>query len=260
MSNSVQPSSSPIAGSRSRGTATSTSTSGFSRGRTASAWRIGYGQRVAEMTRSASGSSTATASNAAARPPTRSARSCALSSVRLETTTSAPRARRSRAASSLIFPAPNSSARLPSTPPSSRTPSSTAEAATDSGSSCSFASVRTRLPACSASSNSRFSSAPVAPRVRADSYASRTWPRICDSPGTSESSPAATRKRCETASPSSQRASTPSSSSPERSLELRARALGVAAERGRSRCGCRSRARPPRRAPRPARAACPSWR
>ncbi len=66
-------------------------TSGFVRGCTASACRIGYGQRVAERTRSASISSTATASKGAARPPTRSASSRALSSVRLATTTSAPR-------------------------------------------------------------------------------------------------------------------------------------------------------------------------
>ena len=82
----------------------STSTSGFVRGCTASACRIGYGQRVAEMTRSASVSSTATASNGGRAAADAPASSCALSSVRLETTTSAPRAWRSRAASSLILP------------------------------------------------------------------------------------------------------------------------------------------------------------
>ena len=109
------------------------------------------------------GSSTATASNGAARPPTRSASSCALSSVRLETTTSAPRARRFRAASSLIFPAPNSSARLPSSSAELVRRELDGRGRNRLRQLRSFASVRTRFPAWSASSNSRFSSAPVAP-------------------------------------------------------------------------------------------------
>ena len=61
------------------------------------------------------------------------------------------------------------------------------------------ASDRARLPARTAARNSADVAGPAAPSSSARRCAARTCPRICGSPTTIESSPAATRKRCSTA-------------------------------------------------------------
>ena len=71
----------------------------------------------------------------------------------------------------------------------------------DAGLSPIAVSTRAFRPACSAPRNSRSSTGPQAPA----SYAARTCPRISPSPGTIESSPAATRKRCSAAASSVRR-------------------------------------------------------
>ncbi len=60
----------------------------------------------------------------------------------------------------------------------------------------------TRLPTRSACCISSCSSRPAASSSAAAAYASRSWPRICASPTTIESSPAATENRCSTAASS----------------------------------------------------------
>ena len=63
------------------------------------------------------------------------------------------------------------------------------------------------------------------------SYAARTWPRISPSPGTSESSPAATRKRCSAAAWSSSRyAERRDLVAAERAQRLERALLGVVAD------------------------------
>ena len=60
---------------------------------------------------------------------------------------------------------------------------------------------RTSFAVWSARESVRCSTAPTVPARRATSYASFTWPRICGSPSTSESSDDATPNRCLTAPP-----------------------------------------------------------
>ena len=110
----------------------------------------------------------------------------------------APRETRFRAVASLILPAPSSSTRRPSSSPNTCCASAAAADGTDAGLSPIAVSTRTRRPVCSACRKRRSSSGPGAPA----SNALRTWPRISPSPGTSESSPAATRKRCSAAASS----------------------------------------------------------
>ena len=90
---------------------------------------------------------------------------------------------------------------------------------------------------------------------RPASYASRTWPRISPSPGTSESSPAATRKRCSGGLVLVQ----PVEHAVERLARERLRAPRRRAprrrRRGTARCGCTSRGRRRRRATRASSAA-----
>ena len=93
--------------------------------------------------------------------------------------------------SSLIRPAPTSTTRRPASPSNTCCASAAAAAGTDAGLSPIAVSTRARRPACSAIRKIRSSSGPATPA----SNASRTWPRISPSPGTSESSPAATRNR-----------------------------------------------------------------
>ena len=113
----------------------------------------------------------------------------------------APRAARLRAASSATWPAPIRSAWHPSSCPKTCCASAAAAEDTDAGLSAIAVSARTFFPACSAWRNTRSSTGPVVPA----SNAVRTWPRISPSPGTIESSPAATRKRCNAAASSASR-------------------------------------------------------
>ena len=98
-------------------------------------------------------------------------------------------------------PAPISSTRRPSSSPNTCCASAAAADGTDAGLSPIAVSTRTRRPAWSACRKTWSSSGPGAPA----SNALRTWPRISPSPGTSESSPAATRKRCSAAASSGSR-------------------------------------------------------
>ena len=120
----------------------------------------------------------------------RAARRC--SSVRFATTAiSAPRDTRLCAVDALIFPAPSSSTRRPVRSSKTRCASAAAADGTEAGFWPIVVSTRTRRPARSASRNSRSRIGPAVPA----SCAARSWPRISPSPGTLESSPAATRNR-----------------------------------------------------------------
>ncbi len=77
--------------------------------------------------------------------------------------------------------------------------SDTAACATDTAPSPTAVSVRTRLPTANDVWNRRVSSGPTDWRSAATWNASFTCPRICGSPTTSESRPAATRNRCSAA-------------------------------------------------------------
>ena len=121
-------------------------------------------------------------------------------------------------------------------------------------------SVRARLAVAKACWNRRSSWLPSVPAARARAQASFTWPRICGSPSTSESSPVATRNRWRTASASSW----PIQISVQVARAVRMRGEPVARARVRrrrrprtARCGCRSTASP-LRAPAAARAAPPA--
>ena len=96
----------------------------------------------------------------------------------------------------LISPAPTTSTRRPVSRPKILRASETAAKLTDTAPSPSAVSVRTRLPTPNAQWNVLLSSGPCTCRSVAAWKASFTWPRICGSPTTSESSPAATRNRC----------------------------------------------------------------
>ena len=196
------------------------------------------------------------ASIGTARASTSRASSSAWSRVRFATAAiEAPRERRFREVSSLILPAPIRSTERPSSSPKTCCASAAAAAGTEAGLSPIAVSTRARRPACSAWRKRRSSSGPVAP----PSNAARTWPRISPSPGTSESSPAATRNRCNAALSSPSRYSTGASAAPPRPRARAAPARArverrvVLGSRDRSRSGCTSRGRPPRsrrRAPR----------
>ena len=157
---------------------------------------------VAETTTSARSSSAPIASSSSACAPSaaRAPRRARASGSR-RPRSSAPRETRFRAVASLIFPAPSTSTRRPAR--SSKTCCASAAAAdgTDAGLSPIAVSSRTRRPACSAWRKSWSRNGPGEPA----SNAARTWPRISPSPGTSESSPAATRKRCSAAASSRSR-------------------------------------------------------
>ena len=160
---------------------------------------IGSDELVEETTTSAWSSSDPSRSNGTACASNASASLAAFACVRLVTAPIvAPRAASARAASSLTSPAPTSSTRQPVRSPNTCWASAAAADETDAGLSLIAVSVRTFLPTRSASRNNRSSTGPCAPA----SYASRTWPRISPSPGTSESRPAATRNRCSAAASS----------------------------------------------------------
>ena len=111
-------------------------------------------------------------------------------------------ARRSVApASEPIEPAPTTSTVRPSSGPTAPTARSRPTVTRERPAWSMPVSLCARLPTLSAFWNSSCSVGP-APPSRAVAYARRSWPRICDSPMTIESSPQATSNRCRTAWPS----------------------------------------------------------
>jgi hypothetical protein len=136
-----------------------------------------------------------------ARPPTAPASSSAWAAVRLVITISpTPFDFKCCAVSWLISPAPITSTRRPSSRSKIFLAMATASKLTDTAPSPMAVSVRTRLPTPNDEVNTRSSSGPTHRRPDAAWKASLTCPRICGSPTTAESNPAATRNRCATAS------------------------------------------------------------
>ena len=205
------------------------------------------------MTRSASGSSTATASNAAARPPTRSARSCALSSVRLETTTSAPAALQVPRGQLAHLPGAEQQRALALGAPE------LADAELDRGGRNRLRQlVQLRLGAHALAGAQGVLEQPVQQRTGRAARASR----LVGVPHLAEDLRLARDERVEPGRDAEEMrdglAVVPAGEKPfelEPGALLESRGAPARGRRraGRSRCGCRSRARPPRRAPRPAR-------
>ena len=122
---------------------------------------------------------------------------------RLATTISPTPARASVATDSApIDPAPITSACLPGSGPSNRSASDSPTETTEAPARSIPVSECTRLPTRRACWHSSCSSRLTASSSAAAAYAVRSWPRICDSPTTIESSPAATENRCSTAASS----------------------------------------------------------
>ena len=118
-------------------------------------------------------------------------------------------------ASALIEPAPTTSARPPGQPAERVGREVEADRTSDRAPARSMpVSVCTRLPTRSAGWTRSLSARPAVPASCAVRSASRTWPRICASPTTIESSPQATWNRCcDRARPrSARRGAAPSSS------------------------------------------------
>ena len=162
---------------------------------------------VLATSRSAVASSSASASSGACRAgvPVRrvfSTSRWARSAERLSTTIScAPARRRWAAVSAPIAPAPTTTARTPRRSPSVWAATASASETTEAPAASIPVRVCTRLPTRSACCDSSCSVRPTVPAVSAAAYAARSWPRICASPMTIESSPAATANRCWTADP-----------------------------------------------------------
>ncbi|MNI56464.1 hypothetical protein D3C73_1114700 [compost metagenome] len=194
--------------SMSRGTARSNSSIGLCRRArralaTAARWITGSRAAVAENTTSASARWRSSSVSGSATPPWRLASSCACARVRLAIS----RRRtlpslRWRAASSMVSPAPTSSTVESSRRANAFCARRTAAEATDTGLAPTWVSVRARLATENVCWNSRSRRWPSRPWSRAVDQASFTWPRICGSPSTIESSPVATRNRWRTASAS----------------------------------------------------------
>ena len=151
---------------------------------TCAAERTNPCELVDATTTSTSASSGSTRSRPTARPPKRRASASPRSGERLTTTISPTpremrfaavrqRSSRRRGAGSAVRPGPRRPARRAGPPPTRR----------EAGFSPIAVSVRTRFPTRSACRKSRWSVARSS-RSGAASYASRTWPRICASPGT----------------------------------------------------------------------------
>ena len=146
---------------------------------------------------SAPASSVASMSKPTPRPPTRSASSRAVPTVRLATTTSCtPCWISAIAVASAIRPAPISSTRLAGRSESTSAARSSATAGTDADPVPIRVWERTDLPTSSAWRNSWFRIGPVLPSSWPSSHAVRTWPWISLSPTTIESRLEATRKSC----------------------------------------------------------------
>ena len=129
-----------------------------------------------------------------------SASASALSGERFVTTMClAPDANRCRAASVDILPAPTTSTLLPVRLPNTCCASCTATDDTFAAPRAIAVSLRTRFATPNARSRQRPSSGPLVPATPATPYAALSWPRICASPSTSESSALATRNTCRTA-------------------------------------------------------------
>ena len=105
----------------------------------------------------------------------------------------APRARRLTAQSSATLPAPTSSTVASSSPSSASRATTAATEPTDAGLVPIAVSVRMRRPVSIALSKRRESTGPTAFSARLSASDSRTCPSTSASPGTSESSPPATR-------------------------------------------------------------------
>ena len=210
MSYSVNPSRSATVGSTSRGCAMSMQTS-----RPASATCpgsiTGSGLPVAEITRSASGTTAGRSASetASAGVSTSPATNSAFGTVRLATTISETAVSSSvRAASVPISPAPTTTAD-PSVRSISVAASRTAAEPRETTPSLIEVSLRARSPTCSAFVTASFRTGPMPPADFDSSYASRSWPLIWSSPSTSDSSPAATRIRCSKLSSWSSRRTAP---------------------------------------------------
>ena len=170
---------------------------GFMASATCARVTIQFAEPVAVTTMSVDASSSIIASQGTAIPCTLAASAAARHAVRFVTPMWCTSwARRWVAVSSAISPAPTTSARRRSRRPKILRAREMAAKLTETAPSPSPVSARTRLPTLNAQWNSRLSAALVWPRSEATAYASLTWPRICGSPTTRESSPAATRKRC----------------------------------------------------------------
>ncbi len=129
-------------------------------------------------------------------PPTSAASSAARSAVRLATSTrSAPALRRAMAMARPIAPAPSSTRCGRRRCRGARPAISTAACDTDAVPRAMPVSVRARLPVSTAWRNSRLRVGPTVPSSTPAAQAAFTWPRTSVSPRTSESTPAATRKR-----------------------------------------------------------------
>ena len=221
---------------------------------------------VAERTRSTPAAARARSSQRTARPRLAAASASPFSCERFVTRISeTPSSARSRAVSSAVSPAPMRRTLRPFSDSKMRAARPSARPATDVGFWPSAVSARTRLPHSRALMNSRFVTVRTVPAAVARRCASRICPRICASPTTIESRPAATRKRWRTvASPrpeSAVRRSIASSTlwNREKNADERVEAVLARRRSRRPRRGCRwRRSRPPtgcaprrgRRAPR----------
>ena len=204
----VTPGSSAALPSTSLGTAMSRSSRGRAERRATTddirSWSmIGISAPVQVTTTSAEASSSPRVEVCTTRPPTRSARADPRSGVRLATTSSAtPLEASATAVPSPTSPAPTTTTFEPASDPSRSSAISTAAWETEAVPRPIPVSDRARLPTSSARRKSRFSAARVVPSRWANIHASRTCPRISDSPSTAERRPPATSNRWVAASSS----------------------------------------------------------